>query len=118
VATSGLSLGTHTITASVTDSGGLSGSASITITITEAPPPSGIALSVTTRKVRGNRFADLAWTGATSANVDVFRNNTPVATIPNSGAYTDQVPKGGSTFTYRVCHAGTTTCSNNVTVSF
>jgi hypothetical protein len=35
--TSGLSVGTHTITASVTDSGGLPGSDQITVTVTEPP---------------------------------------------------------------------------------
>jgi len=34
-----LSSGTHTVTASVTDSGGLSGSASVTFTVQSAPPP-------------------------------------------------------------------------------
>ena len=38
-ATSTLSLGTHTITADVTDSGALSGSDAITVTITATPPP-------------------------------------------------------------------------------
>lgn len=37
--TSSLSVGTHTITASVTDSGGLQGSASITFTVNPVPPP-------------------------------------------------------------------------------
>ncbi len=118
VTTSSLGVGTHTITASVTDSGNLSGSATRTVTVTAPPPPTGITLTVATRKVKGNRFADLSWSGATSANVDVYRNNTVVATTPNDGDHTDTLPKGGNGFTYRVCHAGTTTCSNNVTVTF
>jgi hypothetical protein len=112
-----LSVGTHTITASVTDSGNLEATAWITVTITQTPPPSGITLTVTTRRVRGDRFADLVWNGATSA-VDVYRNNSIVVTTANDGAYTDQAPKGGNSFTYRVCNTGTSTCSNNVTVSF
>ena len=39
VSTTSLSQGTHTITASVIDGGGLPGSASITVTINAAPPP-------------------------------------------------------------------------------
>ena len=118
ITTANLSLNTHTITASVTDSGNLTATASITVTITQTPPPSGITLAVTTRKVRGDRFADLAWSGATSANVDVYRSNAIVATTTNDGTHTDQAPKGANSFTYRVCNAGTSTCSNNVTVSF
>ena len=102
----------------MTDSGNLTATASITVTITQTPPPSGITLAVTTRKVRGDRFADLAWSGATSANVDVYRNNAIVATTTNDGTHTDPAPKGANSFTYRVCNAGTSTCSNNVTVSF
>jgi extracellular elastinolytic metalloproteinase len=41
VTTSTLSVGAHTITASVTDSGGLTTSSSIDVTITGEPPPSG-----------------------------------------------------------------------------
>jgi len=40
--TSGLSVGTHTVTASVTDSGGLSGSDTVSVTISSTPPPSGV----------------------------------------------------------------------------
>jgi hypothetical protein len=118
ITTSNLSVNTHTITASVTDSGNLTATASITVMITQTPPPSGITLTVTARKVRGDRFADLAWSGVTSANVDVYRNNSLVATTANDGNHTDQAPKGANSFTYRVCNAGTSTCSGNVTVSF
>lgn len=51
--------------------------------------------------------------------MDVFRDNAKVATVANSGAYTDDTgQKGGGTHTYRVCEAGTSTCSGNVTVSY
>jgi hypothetical protein len=42
-----------------------------------------------------------------------------VATTPNDEFYTDPIGgKGAGTFTYKVCEAGTTTCSPNVTASF
>jgi hypothetical protein len=111
--TSTLSVGSHTITASVTDSGGLSGNASRQITITT---PSSIQLSTRGFKVKGVQHAELTWSGATS--VDVYRNNVKITAAPGS-PYTDVIGgKGAGTFTYRVCAAGTTNCSNNSTVVF
>lgn len=108
-----LSDGTHTLTAAATDTGGLGGSASVIITIA---PSSQIALSVRAYKVKSTKYADLTWTpAATSANVAVYRNGSIVATTPNDGAYTDKPAKVTSA-TYKVCEAGTTTCSNEVTV--
>ena len=114
-----LSAGTHTITASVTDLDGSAGSDSVTITVT-ASTGGGISLSVTAYKVKGVKYADLTWSGATSQNnVDVFRNGSSIATTANDGAYTDgPLGKGGGSATYKVCEAGTTTCSNEVTVSW
>jgi hypothetical protein len=37
-------------------------------------------LSVAGRKVRGFAYADLAWNGAGSTDVDVFRNGAKIAT--------------------------------------
>jgi hypothetical protein len=42
-----------------------------------------------------------------------------IATVSNTGSYADQTNfRGGGSLTYRVCEAGTSTCSNNVTSSF
>lgn len=119
-ATSTLSVGTHTITASVTDSGGLSGSASRTITINPAGGGDPISLTATGYKVKGVKFADLAWSGATTASVDIYRDGTKITTTANSGSYTDNTgQKGGGSFTYRVCEAGSTTaCSAPVTIVY
>jgi extracellular elastinolytic metalloproteinase len=107
--------GTHVITASVTDSGGLTGSASSTITVTEP-------ITLTTRgyKVQGVRRVDLTWNGATGANVDVYADGLIVATTPNDGLFTHLLGgKGKGTFRYRVCDAGSTSvCSNVSTVVF
>jgi hypothetical protein len=115
--TSALTTGTHTVTASATDSGSLSGTSSITVNITSSTP-SSITLSVSGTKVRGNGTANLAWSGATSSNVDVYRNNALLITTPNDGSHADDVGKSRGTFTYRVCNAGTTTCSNDASVTF
>jgi serine protease len=113
-----LSDGTHTITASVTDSGGSSGSDSISITV-GGGSGSDFTLSVLAYKVRGDKYADLTWSGATSANVDVYRNGVLVITTANNGAFTDgPLGKGGGSATYQVCEAGTNVCSNTVLVSW
>lgn len=87
---------------------------------TPEPEPDPAAISLTARgyKVRGSASVDLSWTGASSTSVDVFRNGSKVTTTPNDGAYTDSLGKISGTFTYKVCEAGTTTCSNEASVSF
>jgi serine protease len=113
-----LSDGTHTITASVTDSGGSSGSDSVSITV-GGGSGSDFTLSVLAYKVRGTKYADLTWSGATSTNVDVYRNGVLVITTANDGAFTDgPLGKGGGSATYQLCEAGTNVCSNTVSVSW
>lgn len=83
------------------------------------PPPEGITLSAVAYKVRGVQHADLTWSGATSTNVDVFRDGALIVTTANDGFHTDNIgARGGGSYTYQVCEAGTTTCSNTVTVTF
>jgi hypothetical protein len=117
---SDLIVGTHTVTASVTDTGGLSGTASRTLTVTSAPPPSTITLTTRGYKVKGVRRVDLTWTGAAGSNVTIFLGASPVATTANDGAYTHVLPgRGGGSFTFTVCEvAPSTKCSNVSTVVF
>jgi hypothetical protein len=82
------------------------------------PPPGGIQLSVDGYKVRGVHRADLTWSGATSSNVDIYRNGSIVATV-GGNSYTDVIGnRGSASYTYKVCEAGTATCSNEVTIKF
>jgi chitodextrinase len=115
-----LSVGTHTIEAAVTDSGGLSGSAKVSVTVAASTAESsGILLSATGYKIKGSQYADLKWAGATSTKVEIYRNNVRIAVTANDGAYVDgTTKKGGGSATYMVCEAGTSTCSNAVTVTF
>jgi len=71
-------------------------------------------------KVHGLQRVDLSWNGATSANIDVYRNGALVATVSNiPGFYTDNIgARGKGTYIYRVCGAGTQNCSSQVTVRF
>lgn len=78
-----------------------------------------ISLSATGHKIKGIQHADLTWSDATTTNVDVYRDGLIIATTANDGTYTDNIGnRGGGSYTYKVCEEGTTTCSNEATVTF
>jgi len=88
-------------------------------TPTPTPTPQPVTLSASGRKVAGINTVRLTWSGATSTNIDVYRNGAPIATVPNTGAYTDSTGDAGrASYRYRVCEAGTSTCSNDATKRF
>ena len=90
-----------------------------TVSPTVTPTPGQITLTARGYKVRGRQTVDLSWSGATSNNVDIYRNNVRIITTANDGLYTDSIGgRGHATYTYRVCNAGTQACSNQVTVTF
>ena len=76
-----------------------------------------LSLSVIGYKLKGVHHADLAWSGGNTTEVDIYRDQQLVATVPNNGNYTDNIgTKGGGnhTYSYDVCERATTTCSNAV----
>ncbi len=81
-----------------------------------SPTPTGLSLTVTMTKQQGINRANLSWSGATTS-ADVFRDNSKIATVSGT-SYVDNLGRGSGTRTYRVCNAGTSTCSANVTVSY
>ncbi len=110
--------GTYTVTLQVTDNGGATNSTSKSVTVT-APSTGGISLGASGYKVKGSQRVDLTWSGASGSTVDIFRDNAKIVTTANDGAHTDAInAKGGGSYTYRVCQAGTSTCSADVTVTF
>jgi serine protease len=69
--------------------------------------------------VHGRQTVDLSWTGATSSNVDIYRNGGLIVTTLNDGFYIDSPGgRGHAAYTYQVCNAGSQTCSNQATVKF
>jgi PKD repeat protein len=107
--------GTYSVTLLVTDDDGATSALSQSVEVTA---PRAFTLSATAYKVKTLKYADLSWGGATSANVDINRNGAVVATTANDGAYTDKPPKTLTSAKYKVCEAGTSTCSNEVSVSW
>jgi hypothetical protein len=115
-----LSSGIHTITAKTTDRAGASATAQIVTTVVGAVvPTTAIRLTATGDKVRGLQRVYLRWLGATSSQINIFRNGAFILTTPNDGAQTDLLnAKGHGTYTYAVCQTGTSTCSPFVVVAF
>jgi subtilisin family serine protease len=109
--------GSYTVTLVVTDNSSAADTASQSVVVSS--PAGSISLSATGYKVKGLQKTDLTWSGSAAGNIDVYRNGAKVTTTANDGAYTDPINvKGAATYTYKVCDAGTTTCSNTVTVVF
>ncbi len=88
-----------------------------TPTPTPTPTPSQIELRARGQRLGPNRKAvELRWIGANPPRVDIFRNGVRIARVPtNPGTYTDTLFSPGL-YTYKVCEAGSTNCSNEVTV--
>ena len=110
--------GTYTVTLTVTDDDGATDSSSQSVTVSDSGSGGGIELAGRSYKVKGKVSVDLTWSGATSSNVDLFRNATKIVTA-NDGAYTDNTGlKGGGSISYKLCDAGTTTCSPVINVVY
>jgi hypothetical protein len=58
----------------------------------------------------------LKWTGATARMVDVYRNGMLRTTTRNDGL-AKSYPQRAGQYTFKVCNAGTTSCSNTSTVT-
>ena len=84
------------------------------------PAGSVISLSVSGYKSKGQKIVDLTWSGASGANVDVYREGSRITTTANDGAFTDYTGQnGGGTLTYQVCEEGSvTSCSDPATAAF
>jgi serine protease len=111
--------GTYTVTLKVTDNGGATDSTSQNVTVTDPSSPGGITLAATAYKVKGLQKVDLTWSGA-SSDLKVYRNREEIATVSNTGAYTDHIDaRGGGSYVYQICEVDSvTTCSPEVTAAF
>jgi hypothetical protein len=120
-----LSAGTHTIRATVTDTSGAASYKQVAVTVaavtapTPPPPPSSFWLTAKAVKKKGLQQTELRWGGDSSASVDIYRDGVRVTTTPNDGSHVDALNRRGSgSYSYKVCAAGTSTCSNAAGIRF
>jgi len=111
---------TATVPPSPTPTATTTPTATATATPSSTPTPGQFTLNALGYKVQGRQTVDLSWNGATSNNIDIYRNGVLIVSVPNVPAlYTDRIgARGKGTSTYKVCEAGTQNCSNQVTVRF
>jgi len=116
-------VGTHLIVAKASDSGGMQGSSQVSITITVLSSAS--TQGTLTAKKNGGVVSDgtarayLYWSGLSGSQVDVYRNTVKVITTSNDGDYKDYLPRSSTRqYAYKVCSAGTQTCTNSASVTF
>lgn len=78
------------------------------------PPAGDITLSG--NRSKGNRQANISWSGASGSNVDIYINGSLNGTTANDGSASFSVSKN-ATYTFEVCEEGSTiACSNLVTL--
>ena len=124
-ATSGLSVGTHTVTASVTDAGGLSGSDAISVTVEPAPntaPTVGITAPASGSSFTAGASVGFAGTGTDAEDGDISANLAWLSSLDGaigSGASfaTGGLSVGTHTVTASVTDAGGLSGSDAISVT-
>jgi hypothetical protein len=88
--------------------------------VASATTPDGMNLAANGYKVKGKQVVDLAWSGSSASSFDIYRDGSPIAQAVSGNAYTDDIgAKGGGSYQYQVCEAGSSAdCSNTVQVVF
>jgi hypothetical protein len=89
---------------------------SIVIHLPDIVVTPAISLQATFVMLNMEKHVQLTWSGATTANVDIYRNGVKVLTTPNDGTQ-DISGVATGTYQYRLCDLNSTTaCSPDVTV--
>ena len=110
----------YTVTLIVKDNDGATVSTSQDVTVSDGSVAT-ITLTATGKQNKKWFIVNLDWSGANSDIVEILKDDGSIITTNNDGTYTDKMPNpngGGGSYTYQVCEAGTSTCSNEVTVTF
>ena len=111
-----LTAGTHKVRASVTDGKGATATSYVTVVVSSSAT-SGSWLTAKAIAKNLNLWTELRWSGLTATTVDLYRDGVRIANINNDGLHNDVVPKKAS-YTYKVCAARTTICTNAALAGF
>ena len=115
-----LSLGEHVISATVDDWVGNTANDSVTVTVFDPDVQGSITLTAENYKQKGVKNVVLSWEDSVTGRntYDIYRNSDVVSDVTQN-PYAETLGKGGGTYVYKVCPAGSTSdCSNEVTVVF
>ncbi|WP_273021404.1 S8 family serine peptidase [Rheinheimera sp.] len=109
--------GSYQVSLTVTDSTSLTDTSSQMITVSVDDTELKLTLQRKVRTRTGSTIVDLRWTGTAEA-VDVYRDGQLVDTTEDNGRYRDRFNSMAATVTYKICVAGTDTCSAELDVNF
>jgi hypothetical protein len=76
----------------------------------------GFSLTAVTVLRDGDQVVNLTWSGATGTQVDIYRNGQYRTTTRNDG-FARSYPQRSGQYTFKVCEAGKSRCSNSKTVT-
>ncbi|WP_370218304.1 S8 family serine peptidase [Thalassolituus sp.] len=108
---------TYTVSLTVFDDAGASDDVDQAVTVTATADE--ISLTVSRTKSRGRHAPTLNWSGASGSSVDLYRGGVLLVTTANDGSYQDFTGnKGGGSYSYQVCEAGSNNCSSTETVVY
>ncbi|MBK7534904.1 MAG: proprotein convertase P-domain-containing protein [Myxococcales bacterium] len=110
--------GTYSVTLTVTDNEGLTGSSTQQVTVVKPAPTLAIE-RVSRNRAKFEYVVDMTWAGADGALVELWRNGLIVDLPDNDGVYRDAFRRFENSFTWKLCELHSTAyCSNEVSVVF
>jgi hypothetical protein len=83
---------------------------------TSLPSTRGVVLTAVKVLVDGEQIVNLTWSGAAGDPVDLYINGKYRRSTPNDGR-TKVYPHRAGQYTYKICEAGETRCSNSASIT-